>query len=965
MRMHLCATAEVSVGSMFPPKTNMKTIVFLTGIAPFLFFGAKGLRGLFTKFDGKSFWLSVASLLGLAAFVTAYFIVPNMYAESRWWDSLGFGAVYWKRITWQIGAFAFGALSWGCMAWLLGWPAARILQQRDFKDREPNPWDIERKHKTDATKSERVRHTYGFLRFVFILALSVFGGFELADQWNELLLAASSVTTGIADPIFNRDISFYLFHYDAWNILIASLLKSGFGALIAWPVCCSLALMDRRTSDPEDELWCLSKLIPTAFWQMGLWVSVLAAYLVLHRFAYLWEDSKLFTGIDRTTHAALLPGRMIFCTVLFLTGLFIAFCRNNMTLKRWVCSGGAVGLTALVFLGIWPAIYWHSNVKNSQSSVEGPYIQHALDNTRAAYGLDKAEDAPYDPKKLSMADVRKARATIENLPLWDYRALAETLNQKQRLKAFYDLHDVDVGRMTIDGRVRQVMLSSREINVEGIDPRARNWENVHLVYTHGNGVCLNLASEFGENGSPVLRIKDLPAVSDIPGVKITRPEIYFGEMTHHHVYVGSNREEYSHPEGDTNRFTHYTGSGGVRIGSGFGRFLFALEFDGYRTLASKWLTADTRLMWRREITQRVRTLAPFLRFDNDAYKVIRADGSLVYIIDAFTTSDKYPYSHSYTTGANYIRNSVKAVVNAYDGKVTFYVFEPGDPVIRTWMNAFPALFTPREQMPADLVRHIRYSEDLLDIQAHALSEYHMTQPEDFFSRDDRWEIPSETYDTGKQPIEPYSAVIKLPGEEKEEFLLMLPLSVKGRNNLGAWIAGRSDGSHYGKLKVYRLPTSREVDGPQMVGTSISQHKDMAPSFRLWDSGGAHPIRGHMLVVPVEGGLLYAEPIYIRSREAAMPQLAMIVIGTDSRVVWGDTQDEAIKNLFGAEPTIRQGIAQLEAAGLTSESKLKEVRRLLGEYSKLTGEQKFGAAAQMLEQIKQLVDVPNTNQASLR
>src|SRR5450756_1059884 len=538
--------------------------------------------------------------------------------------------------------------------------------------------------------------------------------------------------------------------------------------------------------------------------------------------------------------------------------------------------------------------------------------------TRQAFGLNRIVQHPFPAENgLEAVDAANNQPTLQNIRLWDWRALQDTLRQIQEIRTYYDFPDIDIDRYEVGGTVRQMMLAARELNVEKLPQSSRNWINEKLIYTHGYGVTMNPVNGFTAEGLPTLVLSNMPVQSTVRNLTVTRPEIYFGELTNTDVYVKTRQKEFNYPQGESNNLTSYEGNGGIVLGGFIRRMVIALDQSDLAKLPfSDDVNKDSRLLMRRNIRDRVSALAPFLTFDPDAYAVLGDDGRLSWIMDAFTVSDSYPYSTHYRLNENsisYMRNSVKVVIDAYDGTTTFYVFDPDDPIIAAYRRIFPSLFKDAAMTPPGLRKHVRYPELLLKLQAEVYGLYHMTDPEAFYNREDLWTVATEV-GMGQggakttQAMQPNFVLMKLPGETGEEFVEILPFTPANRNNLIGWIAGRSDGAQYGTSVVYNFPKTKLVDGPLQIEARIDQNAQLSGQLTLWNQQGSHVRRGALLVIPTGRALLYAEPIYLQAERSPMPELRLVVLALQDRLAYGPTFESAMAALFGGAVSSMSGAA---------------------------------------------------------
>jgi hypothetical protein len=614
-------------------------------------------------------------------------------------------------------------------------------------------------------------------------------------------------------------------------------------------------------------------------------------------------------------------------------------------------------------------------VKPNQLVRERPYIAHNIELTRKAYGLDRFVQSEFPAETtVEAADPAHNQTTLQNIRLWDWHALQDTLRQVQEIRTYYDFPDIDIDRYDLNGTTRQVMLAQRELNVQKLPVSSRNWINEKLIYTHGYGVTMNPVNGFTAEGLPILLLSNMPVQSTVPGLNVTRPEIYFGELTDTDVYVKTRQREFDYPQGQSNNLTSYQGAGGIALGSFARRVVIAADRGDLGTLPfSDDVNSESRLLMRRNIRERVAKLAPFLVLDHDPYIVVGDDGRLSWMMDAFTISNSYPYSTHYDLGdntINYMRNSVKVVIDAYNGTTTFFVFDTDDPVLAAYRRIFPQLFKDAATMPTDLRRHVRYPEALLNLQSEVYGLYHMTNPEVFFNREDLWTVATETSTdaNGQQTVQemlPNFVLMKLPGGTAEEFVEILPFTPANRNNLIGWIAGRCDGANYGTAMVYNFPKTRLIDGPQQIEARIDQNAQLSGQLTLWNQQGSHVVRGSLLVIPSGRALLYAEPIYLQAQQSPMPELRLVVLALQDKLAYGTTFQAALASLFGSEPSSLSAAATPQAtpappAGSTQSA--RDIHALIGEankdfqdYQRLTAAGKLAEAGQKLDSLREVLN----------
>jgi len=561
---------------------------------------------------------------------------------------------------------------------------------------------------------------------------------------------------------------------------------------------------------------------------------------------------------------------------------------------------GAVVAVHLLGLNAYPTLLQRFRVTPNEIEAERPFIERTIKFTRLAFGLNKIEtkEFPAD-EQLTAADLKRNESTINNIRLWDHRPLLTTYAQLQEIRPYYKFVDVDNDRYIIDGTYRQVMLSARELSHRHL--QSQNWINEHLTFTHGHGVVFGPVNQVTSSGQPEFFIKDIPP-QQTTSLKITRPEIYFGELANEYVLVRTKSQELDYPAGDQNVYTTYKGTGGVPIGS-FGRkLIFAAHHASMRFLLSQDLTSESRILYHQQIQERVKKIAPFITFDRDAYVVIAQGGRLFWIVDGYTNSDRFPYSEPLRRqGTNYVRNSVKAVIDAYNGTVEIYMSDSTDPIIQSFGKIFPQVFKPLDAMPDDLRAHVRYPQDLFTIQAQVYATYHMQDPQVFFNKEDLLSIPRRTIEGRERDMEAYHTIMRLPGEDKEEFILLLPFTPNKRDNMRSWLAARSDGKNYGKLTALEFPKAKLVYGPKQIDARIDQNTTISQQLTLWSQRGSQVLRGSLLAIPIEKSLLYVQPIYLAAEQGSLPELKRVVVAFGDRIAMEETLDQALQRIFGGKP----------------------------------------------------------------
>ena len=708
-----------------------------------------------------------------------------------------------------------------------------------------------------------------------------------SSQWLVTLQFLHATPFGEVDPIFGRDAAFYVFTLPfldfARYLGLAVITLAFIGSTAAYVVTGQLALTPAGLQVGAKPRQHLAMLVS------GIFV-LLAAGAYLDRPRTLMTPAGIVHGVSYADAVIRLPALQILTIV--AAGGALAAAYAALSSRLWpVGAAVAAYLLVLVGGGGVATLLQQLVVTPDEQVKERPYIVHNIAATRSAFDLDQIEERQLSgDATLTMADIENNAETINNVRLWDHEPLLDTFGQIQEIRTYYEFASVDNDRYVVDGEYRQTMLSARELNSTSLPNRS--WINERLQYTHGFGVAMGPVNEVTQEGLPVLFLRDLPPRSETD-LSVDQPSLYFGELSNDYVVVNTNTDEFHYPEGDDNVSTRYSGTGGLELGGLFTRLLFSLKSRSYEMLVSGQLTRDSRVIFHRNISDRLSTIAPFLQFDSDPYLVI-ADGRLFWIRDAYTQTGNYPYSTPVAGGISYIRNSVKAVIDAYHGTTTFYLADPDDPIARTLGKVFPDLFQPLDTMPAELQSHLRYPEDIFTLQTTVNSIFHMTNPSVFYNREDQWDVPIVD---GEQ-MEPYYTIMRLPGEEKAEFIQMLPFTPRGRENLAAWMVARSDGEQYGKMLTFQFPKQQLIFGPSQIVNRINQDQVISPQLTLWNQQGSEVIQGTLLVIPIEEALLYIRPMYLRASGGRIPELKQVVVAYQNQIVMDETLDRALARLFG-------------------------------------------------------------------
>jgi len=816
-------------------------------------------------------WMGGRVLFALAAVFALFFLVSiskGFYTEWLWFSSLGYGDVYTTILQTKVLLYIAAVVIFFTLFFGNFFLATRLTPKGGARSW---PWEI-------------------VIVLTALLAL-LFGTFAQAN-WNVVLQFFNGQPFGITDPVFNKEIGFYVFSLPFLQLVRGWLLSMLIITLLSTAGVYAFSYMAQRLN------FDFSRPVLAHLGGLGIVILGLFAWgYWLGIWELVFSSRGVVFGASFADMNAKLPAQWVMMAVVILciaTIIVSIFQRHY----RWAVYGIG-GWIAIGFLvgAIYPSLVQRLQVQPNELGLEKQYIEYNIDSTREAFALNRIEEKPFPAEKSPTAqDVAQNEITINNIRLWDHRPLKDTYNQIQSIRLYYDFVDVDVDRYMINGEYRQVMLSARELSVEKLPAQAQTWVNQRLQFTHGYGIALSPVNEISEEGLPVLFVKDIPPVGDL---EIEQPQIYFGEKTNHYVIANTNTEEFDYPMGDENVYGHYQGKDGVSIGSFINRLVYAWQFGDLNILISGELTSESKVLFYRNIQERVRHLAPFLWLDEDPYLVV-ADGRLVWIQDAYTFTNRYPYSEPFSRNINYIRNSVKAVIDAYNGDVTFYVAEPDDALIQTYQAIFPNLFVSIEQMPKDLRAHVRYPEGMFNIQSAMYQSYHMQDARVFYNKEDLWTVPKEIYAGTEQAMEPYYVIMRLPDEQEEEFLLMFPFTPVNKNNTIGWLAARCDGDNYGKLLAYLFPKERLIYGPSQIENRIQQDTTITEQLALWGRGGSRVLRGNLLLIPLGKSNLYVEPIFLQANAGGLPELKRVIVAAGDRIAMEPTLKESLVSVFGLE-----------------------------------------------------------------
>ncbi|MFP4477780.1 MAG: UPF0182 family protein [Desulfatibacillaceae bacterium] len=899
-----------------------------------------------------------ASGVVLFAATLVFFWFMDFWGEMLWFESLGYEGKFWKevgaRVVLGVGWAIVGAL----LVFLLTIPVPRARRR---------------------------------VRLAGAGVAAVVGGLWGQGNWEVILKFNNRVSTGLAEPILGHDTGFYLFtlpFLDALSSLfilltLVALLFAGFAYYLRIE---GDALVFRESIRDADQpgvfgirLDGAAVLVAVAFFK---WVE---------RYHLMFSDWGVVSGPGWTDVHIRLPAYLVFCVLCLVAAAWLLSPWARKPFERiaqrseapvavvplLALGGVAVVLFAfwLVALSILPGMIQWLVVEPNEVTREKPYIAHNIEFTRHGFKLQDAEVREF-PLSMEFTEemIERNQAVFDNIRLWDWRALDAVYKQFQEIRLYYEFADVDVDRYTIAEKYRSTMISAREMELRNLPAQSQTFVNKRFKYTHGYGLTLTNVSEFTPEGLPKLLIQDIPPVSKYPEMEIEQPRIYYGELTRTPVYVNTSEEEFDYPSGERNVYTRYSGKGGVQITNFWRKFLFGWKFDGSRFLFSGYPTPESRVMFHRQIVDRVQTLAPFLRLDADPY-ITLVDGRQYWIIDAYTHSSYYPYSEPFTPDrrsrydkaapssrlstdlgrANYVRNSVKVVVDAYNGSVDLYVMEPDDPLITVWDKVFPGLFTPMEEMPERIRDHVRYPADMLLLQGLVYAKYHMDDPEVFYNQEDLWVRATEKYYNNVIPVQPYYVMWEMPESNEPEFVLIMPFTPKNRQVLIGWIAGMCDGNNYGRFLAYKFPKEKRVLGPQQVETKIDQDRHLSGQLSLWDQRGSSVIRGNVLAIPVENTMIYVEPIYLQAETAAYPELRLVAVMHNDNLSYAESFDQALYGLFGK--AVPEKMAPGTPAGPVPgiNNLVRSADDAFNGYLDALGNKRFDDAAQSLKDLRDALD----------
>ncbi len=922
-------------------------ILVLIAIAAFFF-----ITGAQKKKPVKVF---IGLVIGILTFVFFWFM--GFWGEVLWFQHLGYGSRFWTVVYWNI-VFAIIA---GVFAWVFCFFLT---------------YSLDKKHKV-------LRHGTRLLGLFIGASWGV-------TNWSTILQYFNRVSTGLKDPIIGKDVGFYLFSLPFLELLYNLLFLLSLISVIAVVIALFVRFEENNFvlyfPNPIDVN--IEKFYSPLYLNASVFIFIMAIGEWLARYDLMYSTTGVVSGPGWTDVNVTLPAYAVVTIIMILIGLSLLispsrkkiqkffFKRFNVVQERshgLILISTAVVLIVINFIAITalPGVFEWLLVQPNEITYEKPYISNNIKYTRIAYKLNNIKLKEYPMSgTFSKSVVTQNPGIFKNIRLWDWHALDAVYRQFQEFRLYYEFSDVDVDRYRFDGQYREVMVSAREMNLDNLSAQSQTFVNERFQYTHGYGLAMSTVNEFTSQGLPHMLIKNIPPQSEYPSLDVKQPSIYYGELTTTPVIVNSQEKEFDYPSGTENVYTRYKGTGGVRLSSFWRKFLYGWKYDGTKLLFSDYPTDSSRIMFHRQVRQRVELLAPFLKYDKDVYIVV-ANGKLYWMLDAYTTSQYFPYSeqsNSYISGINYIRNSVKVVINAYNGKVNFYIMDKNDPIIKVWDKIFPGLFKTEAQMPKALFAHIRYPADLLLIQGLIFEKYHMTDPTVFYNQEDLWTRATEKYYSSTQPVEPYYIMWQVPGTNKPQFIVMMPFTPKNRQVLIGWIAGLCDPGDYGKLIAYQFPKDKTIIGPQQVETKIDQDSFLSGQLTLWDQRGSNVIRGNVLAIPVNNTLFYVEPIYLQAETSAYPELQLVVVMQGNYMSYAKSFDQALSGLFaqmaGTQQTPnsenvsmkeQQSYAQkpgVKPIIMSLQQQIQSANDAFNNYLMYSGQKKFNEAAKELEKLQQ-------------
>ena len=837
------------------------------------------------------------SIFVLAAIVLLIFISTGagIYTDWLWFKELNFEKTFTIMFLSNfILRLLIGAVFAAVIYLNLHFTKKPIINFINIKsdDRVENLFGQDRSRIFDWLNKKRLNLVYIFSSLVLGFLFSSIS----SDSWKMVLKFLNKTSFNAVDPIFNNDISFYVFSLPFYSFLremgmlvvILSLILVGIIYIVFTGIRSFSEISGKLSSKAKKHM----SILVFIFLLFKAWDYRLKMYSILFS-----AEGVVFGAGYTDVNANLLGYKVLLVTVIFVAlAVLYSLFKNNYKPLIWGIAAW-FGLS-IIFTGIYPAFVQQYSVEPNEINREEEYIENNIQMTLKAYGLDDVEtdDFELSEDELSYDELMEYETVVDNIRLWDYRPLQDTYNQLQALRQYYTFEDIDIDRYQLGDDYTQVMLGARELDQNALATQAQTWVNRTLKYTHGLGFTMSPAGKVRDNGQPEFLVQDIPPQVNNQNINIDNPSIYYGEKTDNYVIVNTDETEFHYPSGDENVYIQYDGTGGVEISNIFRKAIYALRFNTMKILLSDDINDQSQVMYDRNIHQRVRKAAPFLQYDSDPY-LVNAEGRLFWIYDAYTTTGLYPYSQPYNQSQNYVRNSIKVVVDAYNGTLDYYIIDEDDPIAMTYSKIFDDLFKPGDEMPESIRQHIRYPQDLFKIQTQIYRNYHMQDPVVYYNREDVWEIPQENYQGTTIDVEPYYIMNQLPGEEDAEFILMTPFTPSNRNNMVAWMAARNDGEHYGELFAYRFPKDQLVYGPSQIESRIDQESEISQLLSLWSQRGSRVIRGNLLVIPINNSVLYVEPIFLQAENGGIPELRRVIVSYKNQLIMRENLEEALSAMF--------------------------------------------------------------------
>ncbi|HPC73196.1 MAG TPA: UPF0182 family protein [Syntrophales bacterium] len=858
----------------------------------------------------------IRNIRGLSLFVLLFGLLVvfrqavGFIADWLWFNEVGYQSVFVTTLKSQMTMAAVFGLAFFVFLYANLFIAFRVTSRLPEVEAEPLVQGIPLNGKNPAIQTTIL---------AFCLLFGAFAALNATGQWENYLRFFNAVPFGVKDPVFQRDIGFYVFKLPLLNYLFGWFLI----LVIITTIATGVAYLSRKAFILiPPRTW---RAVPAARAHLTILVALLffwgifGFWLTLNEILFAKRGVVFGPGYTEiTTQLWVLKALMGLC---FLTGASII---GSLFLRDVRIPALAIILFLILFIfgrGLYPAFVQRFKVIPNEIVLEKPYLERNIQYTRMAYQLDLIEERDFfADESLNREDLRRNDLTIKNVRLWNDAPLLQTYGQLQEIRTYYKFVEVDNDRYMINGEYRQVMLSPRELSYQALP--SRTWVNEHLTYTHGYGVVVGPVNRVTTEGLPEFFIKDIPPVSSA-NLRITRPEIYYGETSNDYVFVRTKAPEFDYPVGDKNVYSKYEGKGGVPL-SFLRKLLFAARFGSVTILLANEITDESRIMYYRKARERVARIAPFAHLESDPYLVISPEGRLLWFVDGYTVTNRFPYSEPLPGGGNYLRNSIKAIVDAYDGSVDIYISDATDPIIQTYDRIFPGVFKPLEAIPEGVRDHIRYPGGMLGVQAHMFRAYHMEDPQVFYNKEDLWAIPGKPGRGGEQEMDPYYTIMRLPGEKKEEFIMLVPFTPSRKDNMAAWMAARCDIPNYGKLIVYQFPKQRLIYGPRQIDARIDQDAEISKQLSLWNQRGSSAIRGSLLAIPIEKSILYIQPLYLSAEKGQLPELKRVIVAFGNSIAMEETLELSLQRIFGGELIRDKGARPAAAAPVARQKADREL-----------------------------------------